>query len=457
MASVVRMPGVSADAAEATLVEWAVAPGDRIRRGEVLATVETEKAVVDLEADADGVLLRTFASAGESVEIGGPIAVLVDPGEEAQDEAELLSGLGLGPQASGPLTPADEERSQDQLVPGAEPPIEHTADEVVTGTGTGAEQGRVMATPLVRRLAAEAGVPLAELTGSGPNGRIRRRDLEAALANRNATVLATRATAQAAAAGPSGPAAAPVGVPARTGGSGGTATVAQPSPAGYTDLPVSRFRRAVAGALTASKQNVPHFYLKATCRVDELLRLRQAINGDATVKVTINDFIVKAAGAAMVRVPEMNVAWTGEAVRQFDTVDIAVAMATERGLMTPVVRSVATRSLTDVSREVKDLSVRAAGGSLRQPELEGGSLTISNLGMFGVQEFTAIINPPQVGILAVGAVAPGAVEGASGALELARCITFVLSVDHRPVDGALAAQWFDHFKQLVEHPIRIVA
>lgn len=228
-------------------------------------------------------------------------------------------------------------------------------------------------------------------------------------------------------------------------------------PGGYTDEPVSRFRKAVAGALTASKQTVPHFYLKATCRADALLDLRTSVNAGGGTKVTINDFVVKAAAVAMLRVPEMNVAWTGDGIRRFDTVDIAVAMATERGLMTPVVRSVATRALTDVSSAVKDLATRASDGTLKQHELEGGSLTISNLGMFGVEEFTAIINPPQVGILAVGAVVPRAVEGTGGQLELGRSLTVVLSVDHRPVDGALAAQWLQHFKQLIENPLHILA
>jgi pyruvate dehydrogenase E2 component (dihydrolipoamide acetyltransferase) len=188
-----------------------------------------------------------------------------------------------------------------------------------------------------------------------------------------------------------------------------------------------------------------------------LLALRATINADATTKVTINDFIVKAAAGAMVRVPEMNVIWTGDAIRQFDSVDIAVAMDTERGLMTPVVRSVDSRSLTDVSAGVKDLASRASAGSLKQHELEGGSLTISNLGMFGVAEFSAIINPPQVGILAVGAAVAQPVVGADGAVEIGQVVTVVLSVDHRPADGVLAAKWLQHFKSLIENPLRILA
>ena len=229
--------------------------------------------------------------------------------------------------------------------------------------------------------------------------------------------------------------------------------------AAYTDVPVTRIRRAVAAALTASKQTVPHFYLKATCRVDALLDLRATLNADREpgARVTINDFIVKASAAAMRRVPEMNVAWAQDAVRHFTDVDVAVAMATERGLMTPVVRGVDRLSLTQVSTTVKDLASRAGSGTLKQDELEGGSLTISNLGMFGVEEFAAIINPPQVAILAVGGVIPRAVPGEDGQIVLARCLSVVLSVDHRPVDGAMAAQWLKEFADLMEHPLQILA
>lgn len=437
MASVLRMPGVSADASEAELMEWAVSPGDSVKRGDVVATVETEKAVVDLEAEEDGVLLKTFASAGESVPIGDPIAVFLQSGESAGDEEAILAALGLGPQSSGPLPGVDEERSQDALVPGASQEIEHTADTVVDA-GTALVDGpphRYFATPLVRKLAAEARIPLGELQGSGPNGRIRRRDLDAALAR--------RASAQQPPVALEHPVAPVASGRAAEGG-------------GFTDLPHTRFRRAVAGALTASKQSVPHFYLKATCRVDGLLELRARVNADGGVKITINDFFVKAAALAMVQVPDMNVVWTPDAVRRFDSVDIAVAMATERGLMTPVVRAVQARPLSEVSTAIKDLGARGGAGTLKQHELEGGSLTISNLGMFGTEEFAAIINPPQVGILAVGAVTSQVVPGADGELEVARCVKVVLSVDHRPVDGALAAQWLQHFKQLIENPFRIL-
>jgi pyruvate dehydrogenase E2 component (dihydrolipoamide acetyltransferase) len=441
------MPGVSADATEAALVDWAVEPGSTVKRGDVVASVETDKAVVELEAEEDAVLFKTLASAGEMVPIGGPIAVFVQPAEKDQSEDSILGSLGLGPQSSGPLEGPDEERSQDALVPGAkEAEIEHTVDSVVSSNG--GTRGRMFASPLARRLAAEAGVRLEDLEGTGPGGRIRRQDVESAL---------SRQTAR--------PAAAPVEVRAEP---ALRAEAVQQAPAArsvppsavaggqFTEIPHSRFRRAVAGALTASKQQVPHFYLKASCRVDPLLDLRRRVNAEGGVRVTLNDFFVKAAARAMVDVPDMNVIWTADAVRRFESVDIAVAVASDRGLMTPVVRSAHGRSISDISGTIKDLAGRAGAGTLKQQEMEGGALTISNLGMYGVEEFAAIINPPQVGILAVGAATSRPVRADDGGVEFGQFVTVVLSADHRPVDGALAAQWLSSFRESVENPMRLL-
>lgn len=429
------MPGISADSTEAALVEWSVAPGAKVSRGDVIASVETDKAVVELEAEEDGVLLLTFASAGDTVAIGGPIAVFIQPGEEALGEEAILISLGLGPHA-GPLESPDENRSQDLLVPGASVEIEPTT-----------EHARIFASPIARRLATAAGLRLEDLQGSGPGGRIGRRDVELAISLQApspgaavAVDASPAADAQPRAPRPPAPVTVLPGL----------------SSAGFTDVPHSKFRRAVAAALTASKQQVPHFYLKATCAVDSLLELRARVNADVGAKITINDFFVKAAARAMIDRPDMNVGWTADAVRHFDTVDIAVAMSSERGLVTPVVRSVQSRSLSDISASIKDFSVRAGDGRLKQHELEGGSLTISNLGMFGVEEFAAIINPPQVAILAVGAVTGRPVEREDGGVHFAKFVTVVLSVDHRPVDGAVAAQWLKRFNELIENPYQLL-
>ena len=441
MASVLRMPGVSADATEAVLVEWTVKPGAQVKRGDVIASVETDKAMVELEAEEDAVLLKTFAAAGEAVSVGGPIAVFVQPGEDAGGEDSILAELGLGPQSSGPVSQADEEHS---LVPGASPEIEHTADQVAASGGKAG--GRLFASPLARRMAAEAGLRIEDLEGSGPGGRIRRRDVEAALGRPGRTAQA-------------GPEAAPAGAEAALAEHEPAQAEHEPAAVAsdaYTDIPHTRFQRAAASALTASKQQVPHFYLKATCRADRLAELRATANAASGLKITLNDFIVKAAGQALADVPDMNVSWTPDAVRRFASADIAVAVASERGLMTPVVRSVQSRSLSDISAAIKDLAARAGAGRLKQQELEGGSLAVSNLGMFGVEEFTAIINPPQAGILAVGAVTSLPIETDDGGIGFAKFIKVVLSVDHRPVDGALAARWLGRFKELIESPFRLL-
>lgn len=456
------MPGVSADATEAALVDWEVQPGAAVKRGDVLASIETEKAVVELEAEEDAVLYKTLVTPGELVAIGGPMAVFVQPGEEARGEAAILDSLGLGageagaghtepalgPQSRGPLPPEDEERSQDALVPGApQAEIAHTADNLAPlGAGGGrVDQGdarRVFASPLARRIAGGAGLRWQDLVGTGPGGRIRRRDVEAALEQRQAAPEV---------AAPQPPDATAAQAPAAAAASGTAAVVA-----GASSVPHSRFRRAVATALTASKQQVPHFYLKASCRVDALLDLRRQVNADGAVRITVNDLVVKAAAGAFVLVPEMNVAWTPDAVVQLDDVAVAVAVASERGLVTPVVRSAHSRSVSDISADIKDLAARAGAGALKQHELQGGSLTISNLGMFGIEEFTAIINPPQVGILAVGATTLRPVQLDDGSVGFGQFLTVVLSADHRPVDGALAARWLQAFRELLENPLRLL-
>lgn len=432
-------------------MEWAVSVGDHVKRGDVIASVETDKAVVELEAEEDAVLLKTFVSAGDMVPIGDPIAVFVQPEEQTRGEAAILAELGLGPQSSGPLSAPDEDRSQDALVPGATPEIGHTADLVVTAPAAGNQ--RVFASPLARNMAREAGLDMLGVQGSGPGGRIRRRDIEEAISRHpivDAAAVASVAEGQVAAA--SAPGVAPAPVPVRTPDQG---QLPDPSSGGFTEVPHTKFRRAVANALTSSKQQVPHFYLKATCRMDGLLDLRAQVNADGGTRITINDFIVKAAGRAMVDVPEMNVIWTADSVRRFSSVDIAVAVNSSRGLMTPVVRSVQKRSLSDISAAIKDFGARAAAGALKQHELEGGALTISNLGMFGTEEFAAIINPPQAGILAVGAVRTQPID-VGGEVGLGKVVSVILSADHRPVDGALAAQWLQRFKELVENPLRLL-
>lgn len=285
-----------------------------------------------------------------------------------------------------------------------------------------------------------------QLTGTGPRGRVLRRDVDQAIAER-------------AAAAASPPAAAPTGT-TRTPvvEHGGSAPAVPEVRAGttYDEVPHTRLRKAIAARLQQSKWEAPHFYLRATVHADRLVALRAELNEGATTRISLNDLVVKAVAAAHVRVPEMNATWTDEAVRHPHDVDIAIAVATERGLVTPVVRDVSSLTVTALAAQVQELAGRAREGRLKQDELEGGTISVTNLGMYGVEEFAAIINPPHAAILAVGAVREEPVVVA-GALAVGKVLTVTLSVDHRPVDGVVAARWLAAFVDLVEHPARMLA
>jgi pyruvate dehydrogenase E2 component (dihydrolipoyllysine-residue acetyltransferase) len=395
MPELLRMPEVAANTPAAVLASWSLPVGADFRAHDTIATVETDKAVVDVEAPSDGVLLAALVTEGTEVRIGAPIALLAGSGERVADiDAALAAALGAnGAKSSVPARSAS------------------AAD-----AGEPSETKRVFASPLARRLAKEAGLPVEQLTGTGPNSRITKRDVDAALARRDDVVV----------------------------------------PTAFTDLPHSRLRRAIAARLVESKQTAPHFYLRGTANVEALVRLRSELNEDQTTRVSLTDLIVKAVAQAHQRVPELNVIWTPDAIRRFSTVDIAVAVATEHGLVTPVVRSVESLSITALSRVSGDLIERAHQGALRQQEIEGGTITVTNLGMYGTEEFAAIINPPQAAILAVGAVMaePVVRDGQVVAGSVLRC---TLSVDHRPVDGVTAARWMREFLGILEHPIRILA
>ncbi|HWL29284.1 MAG TPA: 2-oxo acid dehydrogenase subunit E2, partial [Burkholderiaceae bacterium] len=298
----------------------------------------------------------------------------------------------------------------------------------------------------------ESGISLSGLAGSGPKGRIVKRDVLAAGATPSSLAAltgATRAPSSAASHTRADPHAA--GRSAASSASTSRTGAGAAPPAAYTDVPHTSMRRTIARRLSESKSTIPHFYLRADCRVDALLALRAQVNADTTRKISVNDFIVKAVAAALRQVPDMNVGWTDEALRRYQHIDISVAVSTEQGLVTPVIHDADTLLLSAVSAQVADLARRARDGALEPSEYQGGSFTISNLGMYGVREFAAIINPPQAAILAVGAAEQRAVVE-DGALVVASVMTVTLSVDHRAIDGALAARWLDTFKHIVEHP-----
>ena len=414
MATVIRMPSVLAGATEAAIARWLVSPGDTVAAGTPIAELETEKALVEYAAEEAGVVGRLVLGEGGTGEIGDPIAVLVAAGET---DAEIDAALG-GAGAAKTAPPA----------PAAVPEAGGTGP-AANGHLVPANGGRIFASPLVRKLAGERGIDLAGLAGTGPNGRIVRRDLERFLA-----------------AGPPVPA-----TPAQLAADVPSAPVTGAA-AGATLIPHTPMRRAIARRLTESKATVPHFYLTAECVVDELLALRKRVNEASPVKVSVNDFVIAAVAAAFGDVPEANVTWTDEGLLAYRSVDISIAVATGTGLVTPVLRGVEGKKLSAIARESAALAQRARDRKLLQHELEGGTFAISNLGMYGTVEFSAIINPPQSGILAVGAARQQPVV-AGGAVVPATVMRCTLSVDHRAIDGALAARWLAAFTARLENPL----
>jgi len=457
MPELLRMPEIAAATTSAVLAGWPVAVNTRFAAQDVIATVETDKAVVDVEAESDGVILRTLVAAGTEVDVGTAIAVLAGPGETVDDIDAALAALGVS-------APAAAEGAAEGAAASNGHGVRASADAPFLPDGT----VRRFASPLARRMAGEAGLLVGDLTGTGPGGRIVRRDVEAALAQRVAHEEAEVHDASPAL--PVAPEAAPVPTPAAAPAPEPPATPAPASrhaaappetapataTARFTDQPLSRMRKAVAARLTESKATAPHFYVRGVARVVKLLELRADLNDGADVRVSVNHLLVKAVARAHQLVPAMNVVWTGNAIRSFAGVDVAVAVATGSGLVTPVLTSVEARSITEVARATQAFVARARDGRLQQSELEGGSVTVTNLGMYGVEEFAAILNPPQAAILAVGAAKQEAVV-TDGRLEVATVLRVTLSVDHRPVDGATAAQWMSAFVGLLERPVRILS
>ena len=416
MAKLILMPEIAANATSAVIKQWSKQEGDSIRAGECLAEIETDKALIEFDADEAGVLGKILAVAGKDIEVGTPIAVLFAEGETNVDIAAVLAAAGV-------------EKPVAQTVPANAAPAPGASATVATAPASAAASdvpasGRLFASPLARRLAKNRGIDLQGIKGSGPRGRIVKCDIDAI--DNTVAVPAKAAPAVAASAPENG--------------------------AAYVEVAHSGMRKTIARRLSESKASIPHFYLSAACRMDKLMALRAEINASSPRKISINDFIIKAVAAALKAFPQMNVSWTEQALRQYAAADISVAVSTDGGLITPVVRAADSKSLSAISAEVADLAARARAGQLTPDEYQGGSFTISNLGMFGVQEFSAIINPPQAAILAVGATSQQAVV-TDGALAVASVMTVTLSVDHRAIDGAVAAQWLALFQRYLEHPL----
>jgi pyruvate dehydrogenase E2 component (dihydrolipoamide acetyltransferase) len=436
VAHLLRVPEIAAGTTEAVLATWPVAENSPYAATDVIATVETAKAAIDIEAEENGVILRRLVSEGADVAVGQPIAIIGAPGESAENiEAELsaqqltpddLEAPDLAGRDVAPVAPAPASAAPASAAPAAAAPV----DAAPAPTAANGNRGRIFISPIARRLARAADLDLRDISGTGPNGRIMRRDVERAVR----AVVDDQPPAQ-----PETPTA-----------------VTAPQPTTYTEVPHSRVRRAIASRLTESKQTVPHFYVSGSARAGKLLRLRAELNeGGSPVRVSLNDLVIKAVARAHQLVPAMNVIWTPDAVRSFASVDIGIAIASPRGLVTPVLRSVQSSGITTVAAAVSDLVERAGAGRLQPRELEGGTTTVTNLGMFGAEDFAAIINPPQSSILAVGAVHRAPVVK-KGKLAVGSVMQVTLSVDHRAVDGTTAAEWMRAFVSLIQHPVRIL-
>ncbi len=400
----ITLPALSAGMEDAVIARWLVAKGDRVAKGQILAEVETDKATMEMEAEAEGIVGRLAVADGARANVGQVIAVLLAEGEALTDPA-AAPDAGPAPVVA-PVIP---------LKPATDP---------------GRKQA---ASPLARRLAAEAGISLEGLSGSGPHGRIVRLDIERQLAT--------------------APIAQPVVQPVQS-----TLHAAIPPGIGpHEAKPLSNMRRVIARRLVEAKTTIPHFYLSVDCELEALSALRAQINAgrDKTDRISVNDLVIKAAARALRKVPEANVIWNGDEILQLADIDISVAVATDSGLITPILRGADRMSLGTLSAEMKSLAARARDNRLRPEDYQGGGFSISNLGMFGVKTFSAIINPPQSCILAVGASERRPI-GRGDQIVLAEVMSVTLSVDHRSVDGALGARLLQAFKQGIEQPMDLL-
>ena len=448
MATNILMPALSPTMTEGTLARWLKKEGEAVKAGDVIAEIETDKATMEVEAVDEGVLGKILVPDGTAgVKVNAPIAVLVEEGESAL--APPAPPASAAPPAPAPAAEAKTE------VPKAEAPKPAPASPPQPAAN-GHDQSRVFASPLARRMAKQAGIDLSALKGSGPNGRIIRADIQAAQgapAKPDRPAEPDRMEPQAGARevpAPASPAAAP-------------SSAAKPPAitAPHTLVPNSTMRKVISRRLLESHQLVPNFFVTLDIEIDTLLKLRADLNarapkdGPGAFKLSVNDLVIKAAAATLRRVPKLNASYTEDSMVLYDDVDISVAVSMPDGLITPIIRHADRKGLATISAEMKDLGARAKSGKLKPEEFQGGTFSISNLGMFGTKQFTAIINPPQAAILAVGAGEKRPVVK-DGALAVATVMTCTLSVDHRVADGALGAEWMAVFKTVMEDPLSLM-
>ena len=439
MPTEILMPALSPTMEDGTLAKWLVKEGDSVASGDPLAEIETDKATMEFEAADDGVIGKLLVADGaEAVKVNTPIAILLAEGETAADiDARSAPRSEATPDTAPNPAPAA------AAAPAASPPSTAGKGDMKTAPQN-ADGTRIFASPLARRIAAQTNLDLSQITGSGPHGRIVKADVEGLSAPSAATTgPAAPAPAKALAAGPSAEA---------------VAKIYADRP--HTEVALDGMRKTIAARLTEAKQSIPHFYLRRDIRIDRLLGLRSDMNAQLAargIKLSVNDFVIKACAAALQSVPAANAVWAGDRILQLRPSDVAVAVAVEGGLFTPVLRDAETKSLSALSAEMKDLAERARARKLAPQEYQGGSFAISNLGMFGIDSFDAVINPPHGAILAVGAGVRKPVVDTDGALTAATVMTVTLSVDHRVIDGALGAELLQAIVDNLENPLVMLA
>ena len=440
----ILMPALSPTMTEGAVARWLKKEGDEIHSGDVIAEIETDKATMEYEAVDEGRLGKIIVPEGtQGVQVNQPIAILLEEGEDASAigdvaapkpaETKPAEAKPASPQPTPPPSPAEAPKTAPSPAPAAAPAPQ---------AGNGHDTSRIFASPLARRMAELAKLDLATISGSGPQGRIVKADIDAAL-SRGAPTPAARAPL---------PAGAPAARPPQPIAPFAPVTGDPP----FSQKPHSPMRRVIARRLTESKQNVPHFYMTVDCEIDELLRIRKVLNDGAEgLNLSVNDFVIRAAGLALRQVPAANASWSEDAIILWERADIAMAVALDDGLITPIIRGADQKGLQQIAAETKDLAQRARAGKLKLEEFQGGTFSISNLGMFGIREFAAVINPPQGCILAVGEGAPRPVVK-DGQLAVATVMSCTLSCDHRAVDGAVGAQYLRAFKKLIDEPSRML-
>ncbi len=437
----ILMPALSPTMTEGNLVKWHKKEGDNVEIGDILAEIETDKATMEVESVEEGTLGKIFVQEGtDDVAVNTLIAALLEEGEDTS----ALDGMGTTSVESSVATPKASDKFPKEKAAVSKLEVVAPPPPAPLPQPAPSPSGKVFATPVAKRIAAQNNLDVVSIVGSGPRGRVIKADVEQALSS-----------------------------PASTGAmtSGNTALKKQPAriPQGeiipadelfpaYEKVKVNNIRKVIAKRLSESKQTVPHFYLTVDCQIDALLEARKAFNEDLEKheRLSVNDFVIKAMACAMTTVPEANASWAGDHVKIYQTVDISVAVAIEGGLITPIVKGAENKPLRTISTEMKDLAKRARDGKLRPEEFQGGTVSLSNLGMFGIKEFSAVISPPQGCILAVGAGEKRAIVSDSGDLKVATIMSCTLSVDHRVVDGAVGSLFLKAFKGFIQNPIKML-